>query len=43
MVARVGEAIRSHEAVRTDGTAIIRDGKYVASGVPTLLYRRCSD
>lgn len=43
MVARVGEDIRSQEAVRFDGTAVIRDGRYVASGAPSPLYRRCSD
>jgi len=43
VVARVGQDIRNHEAIGPDGTAVIKDGKYVASGAPTPLYRRCSD
>ena len=42
MVAKIGDEIRSHETVRADGTAIIKNGKFVASGEPTRLYQRCS-
>ncbi len=41
-IAKVGEAIRSQETIGVDGTAVIRDGRFVASGAPTLLYQRCS-
>jgi hypothetical protein len=41
-IARIGEAIRGQESIDAEGSTIIKDGKFVASGVPTLLYRRCS-
>jgi hypothetical protein len=42
MVAKIGEEIRSHETVRADGLAIIKNGKFVASGEPTRMFQRCS-
>jgi hypothetical protein len=41
-IAKVGEAIRSHEVIHADGFTVVENGKLIASGAPTLLYQRCS-
>lgn len=42
ILARVGARFRSHESVRRDGVALIREGRFVDTGDPTPLFERCS-
>jgi hypothetical protein len=43
VIERVGNRVRSVSSIAAaDGTALIRDGKLVHSGEPTLLFERCS-
>jgi hypothetical protein len=37
-----GGRLRSLSSVADDGTVIIRDGKFVKSGAPTLVFQRCA-
>ena len=41
ILAKVGERFRSYESIRTDGTHLIKEGKSVSSGNPTMVFQRC--